>query len=280
LSPIRNVFASRTHATTQTLFGIALLIATVPFASAQAPLASVPDNMIATNQPLALPDSPGSLLNSSTDSASTSDADSDPQGQSTATPVARTNKAPHLAMTVSPNEVALPMSVGDKVLGGMKDSVSLFSAAGWFASAGWEQLTNGSPNYGTDRGAFGQRLGASAIRDISENVLAESFFAPVFHQDPRYYIMGDGHNFFKRAVYAATRTLITRTDGGRETPNFSLIAGNAAGSAITVAYYPSNNTSFTEVAKTFGGSMGGSALGFVVTEFIADALEAAHLKRH
>jgi hypothetical protein len=262
------------------LFGIAVLIAAVPFASAQVPAALAPDELVATSQPVALPDSPGALFSSSAEAAPTAGGDSDPQAPSSPPSVARTNKASHFAMTVSPNEVALPMSVGDKVLGGMKDSVSLFSAAGWFASAGWEQLTNGSPNYGTDKGAFGARLGASAIRDISENVLGESFFAPVFREDPRYYIMGDGHNFFKRAIYAATRTLVTRTDGGRETPNFALIAGNAAGSAITVAYYPSQNTSFTEVAKTFGGSMGGSALGFVVTEFIADALEAAHLKRH
>ena len=171
------------------------------------------------------------------------------------------------------------MTVSDKVVGGLKDSVSLFSAAGWFASAGWEQLTNGSPNYGTDKGAFGQRLGAAAIRDISEDVFAESLFAPVFHEDPRYYIMGKGHNFFKRAIYAGTRTIITRTDSGRATPNFALLAGDAAGSALTIPYYPALNTSFTEVAKTFGGSIGGNALGFVVTEFIDDALQLVHLKK-
>ena len=182
-------------------------------------------------------------------------------------------------MTIAPNEIAEPMSVHDKVVGGLKDSVSLFSATGWIASAGWEQLTNGSPNYGTDKGAFGQRLGASVIRNVSEGVFSDCFFAPVFHEDPRYYIMGRGNNFFKRAIYAATRSVVTRTDSGRSTPNFSLLAGNAAGAALTVTYYPSKNTTFSEVAQTFGGSVGGSAIGFVVTEFVADALEAVHLKK-
>ena len=182
-------------------------------------------------------------------------------------------------MTVAPNEIAEPMSVDTKVVAGLKNSVSLFSLTGWVASAGWAHLTNGSPNYGTDRGAFGQRLGAAAVRNISEGIFTDSLFAPVFHEDPRYYIMGRGHNVFKRAVYAATRAVITRTDSGRTTPNFALLAGNASGAALTVTYYPAKNTTFSEVAQTFGGSVGGSAIGFVVTEFIGDAMEFVHLKK-
>jgi hypothetical protein len=171
------------------------------------------------------------------------------------------------------------MPVRDKVVGGLGDAVSLFAATGWVASAGWSHLTNGSPNYGTDKGAFGQRLGAAAIRNVSEDIFTDCFFAPVFHEDPRYYIMGRGNNFFKRAIYAATRTIVTRTDGGRATPNIARLAGNAAGAALTVTYYPAKNTTFGEVAETFGGSVGGSALGYVVTEFIGDALQYAHLKK-
>jgi hypothetical protein len=182
-------------------------------------------------------------------------------------------------MTIAPNEIAQPMHVRDKVVGGLGDSVSLFAATGWFASAGWGQLTNRSPNYGTDKGAFGQRLGADAIRNSSQVIFRDCFFAPVFHQDPRYYIMGRGHKILKRGVYAATRPLIGRTDSGHTTPNFALLAGNAAGAALTITYYPATNTTFGEVAKTFGTSVGGSAIGFVVTEFVADALQYAHLRK-
>ncbi len=171
------------------------------------------------------------------------------------------------------------MTVKEKVVGGLKDSVSLFSAAGWLGSAGWEQLWNSSPNYGTDSGAFGQRLGAAALRGISEGVFSDSLFAPIFHEDPRYYVMGKGHNFFKRAIYAGTRTIITRTDDGHTTINLALLAGNFAGSALTIPYYPAVNTSFKEVGITFGGSIGGSAVGFVVNEFIVDALVGLHIKK-
>jgi hypothetical protein len=258
---------------------VAMLVVVAPFATSQtAPNKVSATDVTATDARLELPDSPGFLASSSMDTpetpANSGDASFDPSTTAT-----RVKRSAHFQMTIAPNEIAEPMTVSQKVVGGLKDSVSLFSAAGWFVSAGWEQLTNGSPNYGTDRGAFGQRLGAAAVRNISEGVLSDCLFAPVFHEDPRYYIMGKGHNFFKRAIYAGTRTIITRTDSGRTMPNFALLAGNAAGSALTIPYYPAKNTTFSEVAQTFGGSIGGSALGFVVTEFISDALEFTHIKK-
>jgi hypothetical protein len=258
------------------------ILVVAPFAVAQAPLtAESSATLVATNAFVELPDAPSARMSSSMDGMESAE-NADPQtasGSSTSTPNTRVKRSPHFAMTIAPNETAEPMPVRDKVVGGLKDSVSLFSMSGWFVSAGWEQLTNGSPNYGTDKGAFGQRLGAAAIRNISEGVFSDCLFAPVFHEDPRYYIMGKGHSFFKRLVYSGTRAIITRTDSGRTTPNFSLLAGNAAGSALTIPYYPQKNTTFSEVAQTFGGSIGGSAIGFVVTEFISDALEFTHIKK-
>jgi hypothetical protein len=265
----------------------ALLVAGTPFATAQASFSTQPAlHVIAANTVLDLPDSPGAFLSTSSTSANdTSNFETsnfeDPDGASfdqTQTPPPPKHSG-HLQMTVSPNQIASPMTVRDKVVGGFKDSFSLFSATGWLAAAGWEQLTNGSPNFGTDSGAFGQRLGAAALRSGSEGVFSESLFAPLFHEDPRYYIMGSGHSFFKRLVYSGTRVLVTRTDSGRSTPNFALLAGNAAGSALTIPYYPAKNTTFSEVAQTFGGSLGGSAIGFVVDEFILDVLVDLHIKK-
>jgi hypothetical protein len=173
------------------------------------------------------------------------------------------------------------MSVHDKVLAGFRGTVLPLSLSlgAWLTSAGWSHLIDSEPNYGTDRGAFGERLGASAIRDTSETVVTVSVFAPIFHEDPRYYQLGRGHSIVRRGVYAATRALVTRTDDGRTTPNFSLWAGDVAGAALTTTYYPRKNRSFKDAFETFSGSVGGSALGFVVTEFLDDALQLAHLKK-
>ncbi|WP_188760067.1 hypothetical protein [Edaphobacter acidisoli] len=182
-------------------------------------------------------------------------------------------------MTISPDETAPRLTIFDKALGGLRDSVYPPSQVAWIASAGWSQLINRSPNYGTDKGAFGQRLGASAVRDISETVFSKSVFAPVFHEDPRYYRMGPGHGIIQRGVYAATRVFVTRTDEGRATPNYALLVGHAGGAALTVTYYPARNTSFGGVSRTFATSLGGAALGFVADEFLDDVLHAVHLKK-
>ena len=251
---------------------LALLFALIPFAAAQAPLAGNPvAGIIAAGTRLDIPDSPGFLFNSSSSPADPDGASFDPGAK----PVFK--HSPHLHMVVLPGEIGDPMTVHDKVAAGLKNSV--FSAAGSLAAAVWEQLTDGRPNYGTDSGAFGQRLGAAATLSTSNSLFSHSVFAPIFHEDPRYYVMGSGHPFLKRLVYAGTRVLITRTDSGHSTPNFALFAGTAASSALTVTYYPAKNTTFSGVAETFGGSLGGSALGFVVDEFIADALVDLHLKK-
>ena len=129
-----------------------------------------------------------------------------------------TAEASHTQKYLEPGQVAPTLTANDKVLLGLRDAFSLFSASGWLASAGYEQLVNGSPNYGTDRGAFGQRLGAAAVRDITEGVICDSVMTPILHEDPRYYRLGPSHNFFVRAIYAATRPVITRTDGGHRRP--------------------------------------------------------------
>jgi hypothetical protein len=171
------------------------------------------------------------------------------------------------------------LTVGDKALLGLRDSVSTFSAFGWLVSAGYDQLTNSSPNYGTNGTAFAQRLGAAAARDASEEIFSDSILAPVFHQDPRYYRLGPTHKFFPRLVYAGTRPLIGRTDGGKTIPNFAALGGNLAGAALTQAYYPPLNRGTTQVLETFGTSVGGSALGYVVSEFFADVMHVFHQKK-
>ena len=186
--------------------------------------------------------------------------------------------AGHLTKYIEPGQQAPTLRIGDKILLGIKDSASPLSAAGWLLSAGYSQAVNGSPNYGTNGKAFVQRLGASAARNVSEGIFSDSVMASVLHEDPRYYKMGKGHNVFKRALYAGTRPIITRTDGGRQTINFAYISGNLAGAALTQAYYPPVNRGATQVMQTWGGSIGGGAVGFLASEFLSDILQSVHLQ--
>ncbi len=221
-----------------------------------------------------LPDAPGAAVpiappgsdlrpNNSASAITNSAASSLPEAS-------RTNRYP------LPGQAAPVLTSHDKLVMGLQGAFSPYAAVGWLASAGYEQMTNTTPNYGTDRGAFGQRLGASAIRAISEDVLADSVLAPAFHEDPRYYRLAPGHNFLARVVYSASRALITRSDDGRTVPNFSQIGGNLIGAVLTNAYYPKSNRNAITTFETFGGSLGGTALGDGIAEFFGGILFDHH----
>jgi hypothetical protein len=181
---------------------------------------------------------------------------------------------------IEPGQPVPTINAHDKFVLGVKDAVSPFSFAAWIVDAGYEQVTDSSPNYGHNRVAFAQRFGAGALRDITQGVLGDSVLAPILHEDPRYYKMGPGHSFAKRVVYAGTRAIITRKDDGSHTFNFAQVGGNLGGAILTNSYYPQTNRGFSQTVETFGGSVGGSALGFVVSEFLSGFLQAVHLEHH
>ncbi len=198
-----------------------------------------------------------------------------PEAPGQATP----NIAPKLTKYIPSGWTAQTINGHDKVLIGLRDLYSPLNFLAMVASAGYEQAFNGSPNYGTDRGAFGQRLGAAAIRESTQGLFTDTLFAPIFHEDPRYYVQGRSHNFLYRAAYAATRPVITRTDSGGSSVNVALLAGYAASSALSYTYYPQINRNFHDTVSSFGGSLGGAAIGFAFSEFSDDLLKAVHLRK-
>jgi hypothetical protein len=217
-----------------------------------------------------LPDAPSAVIAG----ASSSEAQ-----DRTVVPYEHAEVAPRFEMYIRPGWVAQKLSSKEKMELGLRDLYRPGSILAIFASAGYSQLLNGTPNYGTDGGAFGQRLGATAIRDSTGGIFTAAVFAPLFHEDPRYYIEGPKHGVIHRTLYAITRPLVTRTDQGGYTINGAVLAGNAAASLLTAAYYPEMNRNVHDVASIYGTSVGGSALGFFVDEFIGGFLQTLHLER-
>jgi len=193
--------------------------------------------------------------------------------------VASPHIAPKLSKRIPDGWTAQPITSHEKFLLGLHELYSPVGIAGMVGAAGFSHISNGQPNYGTNSGAFEQRLGAVLLRDTTEAVFADAVFAPLMHEDPRYYVQGPQHSLFYRIAYAASRPIITRTDSGNSTVNGSLIVGYAASSALTVAYYPQSNRNFHDTAATFGGSIGGAAVGFFISEFRDEVLQAIHLEK-
>jgi hypothetical protein len=133
--------------------------------------------------------------------------------------------------------------------------------------AGITQPGNSQPQYGEGSVAFGQRVGATAAGYGSATFFIEDLLPTVLHQDPRYFRKGDG-NVPSRIWYAATRTLVTRQDSGRNNINASFLGGFAMSVALSNAYYPDRNRNASDAAARYGEGVAISAVFNVVREFV------------
>lgn len=226
-----------------------------------------------------LPDAPSALAMPAGESSSLAVPSSDAAAQFGLWGSRKPVLAPYIKF-VRVGQTAPRQTVRDKFLLGARESVTPFAGLGWSFSAGWSHLINSSPNYGTNSEAFAQRFGAAAALSTSKEIFSDSVLASVFHQDPRYYQLGRGHKLARRAIYAASRPIIGRTDGGRTIPNYATILGTGGAAALTHTYYPERNVTPGQVVQTWSTSLGGSAVGYLVSEFGGDILSWLHVTKH
>ncbi len=94
-------------------------------------------------------------------------------------------------------------------------------------------------------------------------------FRPFTHEDPRYYIRGHG-GFFPRLGYALSRVVVTKTDSGGTSFNWSQVGGNAMVAGLSNAYYPPQERGLAQTFRDWGGQMEGAVLDNVGSEFWPD----------
>lgn len=115
------------------------------------------------------------------------------------------------------------------------DPVSFLGIAG---VAGYEQWNNTFPGYGKGLQGYAKRYGAAYANDFTARMLGSAVFASIFHEDPRYFVIGAGGGGKRRTFYAISGAVMTRTDAGKWRPNYSLILGTFASGALSNLYYP------------------------------------------
>jgi hypothetical protein len=162
-----------------------------------------------------------------------------------------------------------PLDTSDKMLYWLREEASPASWFSTFASAGFEQWVDTDPKYGSDSAAFGERLGAAALRGASMRFFSDSLMPTITHEDPRYFRMAHGRKGL-RGLYAAERVFVNQRDDGSQGFNYSAVVGHAMASALTMAYYPGPSVSGRVVAKTYGFSLLGLTGGHLFTEFWPD----------
>ena len=155
-----------------------------------------------------------------------------------------------------------------KVMIAVKDSFDwpVFPTASAFA--GLYQLENQNPSFGQGMRGYAKRLGTAYGDQMIGNMMTEGFVPALFHQDPRYFRLGEGPKP-GRAWYALTLIVVARMDSGRNAFNFSEWGGNAAAVAISNAYYPDTRTVSDNVQRLLI-ACGTDAFSNVLKEFWPD----------
>jgi hypothetical protein len=136
------------------------------------------------------------------------------------------------------------------------------------AFAGLYQIENQNPSFGQGVKGYALRFATAYGDQTIGNLMTEAFVPIVTHEDPRYFRRGEG-SFWGRAGFALKQIVITRTDSGGQTFNFSEWGGNAAAVAISNAYYPDTRTASDNVQRLLI-ACGTDAFSNVLKEFWPD----------
>jgi hypothetical protein len=175
------------------------------------------------------------------------------------------------AQYFDPGEKVPRLSTSEKILFSFHRSVDPSALIPAFASAGFGQLTGGNPKYGVDSGAFGDRLGGDALRQVSMRFFVLGLFPAIDHSDPRYMRKASGSRK-SRVAWAAERSFVTQRDSGGHAFNEANIFGHLAASVLTMAYYPAPSVNGHVVLETFLVSIAGTTGNNEFLEFWPDVM--------
>jgi hypothetical protein len=117
--------------------------------------------------------------------------------------------------------------------------------------AALDQANNSPKSWGQGWSAYGKRYGASFADNSIGTYMTTAIFPSMLHEDPRYYQMAKG-TFSRRAMHAASRLFVTRTDSGGTRFNYSEIFGNAAAAAFSNVYHAPEDRTVGRNVGTLG----------------------------
>jgi hypothetical protein len=141
-------------------------------------------------------------------------------------------------------------------------------AAGLDAAV-WQATDTDRRGYGQGWRAYGSRYGAELATTESTRFFQSFVLASILKEDPRYFRKGSG-GFGNRFVYSISRVLVTRTDAGNQSFNFSAVGGALGGAALSNVYLPTVDQDAGRTAVSFGLSLANTAGWNLLSEFGPD----------
>jgi hypothetical protein len=162
-----------------------------------------------------------------------------------------------------------PLPVRGKFVLATQDSVdySSFIWAGLVAAQ--SMALKSSPELHQGLAGYGRYYWRAFADQASGAFFTEAIVPAVTHEDPRYYTLGHG-GFFRRTAYALSRVVITKTDSGGKSFNFSEVVGNGMEAGLSNLYYPPQERSLRKTAENWGTQLEAAALNNIAKEFWPD----------
>lgn len=170
---------------------------------------------------------------------------------------------------VSANTQLPPLSVREKFWLATQDSVDYSSFVWAGVLAGQSFALNSYPELGHGAAGYGRYYWRAFTDQASGAFFTEAIVPALTHEDPRYYTRGHG-GFFRRTGYALSQVVLTKTDSGGTSFNFSEIVGNGMEAGLANLYYPPEERGLRKTAENWGTGLESAALNNVIKEFWPD----------
>ena len=186
--------------------------------------------------------------------------------------------------SVSVNVQLPAQSAGEKFKDFAEDSFDYSAFIFDGALAGISQMQGSTPEFHSGAAAYGRYYWHTFADQTDENLWVEFVLPAALREDTRYYTLGrrgDGGNngALKRVGYAFSRALVTRTDSGGRSFNFSEIVGAGAAAGISNCYHPASDRSWTKTGQRWELNIGLDAGTFILKEFWPDINHAIFHRR-
>jgi hypothetical protein len=170
---------------------------------------------------------------------------------------------------VSANTQLPPLSSHDKFVLAWHDSFDYSSFVWTGILAAQNLLLNSNPELGHGAAGYSRYYWRGFVDGVSGTYFTEAIIPTITHEDPRYYTLGHG-GFFRRAGYALSRTVLTKTDSGHTAFSWSEVGGNGCEAALSNLYYPPQERGLHQTLRNWGNQMEGAALNNFAKEFWPD----------
>ena len=123
--------------------------------------------------------------------------------------------------------------------------------------------------------AFGNRYATALADNAIANFMKIAVLPSLTNQDSRYYRSGEG-GVFRRIVYAARTSVITRTRDGGTAFNISAVGGNLAAAGISNLYYAREDRTVSGTMSRWGSQMMWGVVSRELKEFWPDIRAKLH----